>query len=125
MEKKWKNKNFLEALINSIKGIGFTVKTELNIKIQLVFMCLVIIAGFVFKISLMEWGLLVLTIFVVLFAEMTNTAIENTVDLVTEEYNEKAKVAKDVASGAVLLTAIMSVIIGLIIFLPKILLMIR
>ena len=125
MGKKWKNKNFLEALINSIKGIGFTVKTELNIKIQLVFMCLVIIAGFVFKISLMEWGLLVLTIFVVLFAEMTNTAIENTVDLVTEEYNEKAKVAKDVASGAVLLTAIMSVIIGLIIFLPKILLMIR
>ena len=125
MGKKWKNKNFLEALINSIKGIGFTVKTELNIKIQLVFMCLVIIAGFVFKISLMEWGLLVLTIFVVLFAEMTNTAVENTVDLVTEEYNEKAKVAKDVASGAVLLTAIMSVIIGLIIFLPKILLMIR
>jgi len=125
MGKKWKNKNFLEALINSIKGIGFTVKTELNIKIQLVFMCLVIIAGFVFKISLMEWGLLVLTIFVVLFAEMTNTAIENTVDLVTEEYNEKAKVAKDVASGAVLLTAIMSVVIGLIIFLPKILLMIR
>jgi len=125
MGKKWKNKNFLEALINSIKGIGFTIKTELNIKIQLVFMCLVIIAGFVFKISLMEWGLLVLTIFVVLFAEMTNTAIENTVDLVTEEYNEKAKVAKDVASGAVLLTAIMSVIIGLIIFLPKILLMIR
>ena len=125
MEKKWKNKNFLEALINSIKGIGFTIKTELNIKIQLVFMCLVIIAGFVFKISLMEWGLLVLTIFVVLFAEMTNTAVENTVDLVTEEYNEKAKVAKDVASGAVLLTAIMSVVIGLIIFIPKILLMIR
>ena len=125
MDKKWKNKNFGEALINSLKGIGFTIKSELNIKIQLVFMVVVIIAGFLFRITLIEWGLIVLTIFVVLFAEMTNTAIENTVDLVTEDYNEKAKIAKDVASGAVLLTAIMSVIIGVIIFLPRIIMMVK
>lgn len=125
MDKKWKNKNFGEAFINSIKGIGYTIKSELNIKIQLVFMCIVIIAGFVFRITPMEWGLLVLTIFMVLFAEMTNTAIETTVDMITEEYNEKAKIAKDVASGAVLLTAIMSIIIGLIIFLPKIIMFIK
>ena len=125
MDKKWKNKNFGVALVNSIKGIWYTIKSELNIKIQLVFTILVIIAGVLFRINQVEWLILILTIFIVLFAEMINTAVETTVDMITEEYNEKAKIAKDVASGAVLLLAIMSVIIGIIIFLPKIIILIK
>jgi diacylglycerol kinase len=81
--------------------------------------------GIITKISSIEWLILVITICLVLYAELMNTALENTVDLITEEFNEKAKLAKDISSGAVLICAIMSVIVGIIIFLPKLLVMIN
>ena len=116
MENKWKNPNFFQALKNSINGISYTLKTQRNIKIQSVFAILVIIIGFILKISLIEWMILIITIFSVFVSELFNTAIEKVVDLYTEEYNEKAKIAKDVASGAVSLIAVCSVLIGVLIF---------
>lgn len=76
--------------------------------------------GFVFKIENYEWIALVIVIGFVFILEIINTAIETLVDLYTEEYHHLAKVAKDTAAGAVMIAAIMSVCVGLIIFLPKI-----
>ena len=121
MKSEWKNQNFLIKLKNSFNGIKIAFKTELNLKIQLIFAIIVVIAGFIFKISLPEFAILTITIFIVLITECINTAIENAVDMLTEEYNEKAKVTKDIAAGSVLLSAISSIIIGFIIFIPKLL----
>ena len=119
-QKKWKNKNFLQALIHSLDGIKYTLSNEQNLKIQLFFAILVIGLGFLLKINTFEFLILIITIALVLFAEMMNTCIEVCLDNYNKKYNEKIKVAKDVASGAVLILAVMSVIIGFIIFLPKI-----
>lgn len=79
-----------------------------------------IAAGIAFRIASYEWLALVIVIFFVFILEILNTAIETLVDLYTEEYHHLAKVAKDTAAGAVMVAAIMSVCVGLIIFLPKI-----
>lgn len=120
MENKWKNKNFFQSLKNAINGIKFVWQYGSNIKIQFVFAIFAIILGWILKLSLVEFAILILTIFIVLICEVINTAIEKIVDLYTLEYNEIAKVVKDSAAGAVTLSAIMSVVIGIILFLPKI-----
>ena len=120
MEKKWKNKRFIDALKNAVSGIFYVIKTEKNLRIQLVVALLVILAGFFFKISGLEWIVLILIIFMVIFAELFNTTVEIVVDMYTTEYNENAKKAKDIAAGAVTIISISSIIIGIIIFLPKI-----
>ena len=121
MENKWKNPNFFQSLKNALNGIKEVVKTGRNIKIQIVFAILAIIMGIIFKINNIEALILVLTIFGVLITEFINTAIEMLADLYTTEYNEKIKILKDIGAGAVTLSAIASVIIGIIMFLPKIL----
>lgn len=125
MENKWKNPNFLAALKNSINGIKYTLKSGRNFKIQLVFAIIAIIAGIIFKISLLEWSIITILVFFVLFAEMINTVIETIVNMITNEYDENAKIAKDVSAGAVTFCAICSVIVGLIIFIPKLLELIK
>ena len=118
-ESKWKNRNFIKSVKCTLDGIWYAIKNERNIKIQLCFALMAVICGFVFRISFIEWCTIVFAIFFVLASEMFNTAIEKAVDLCTEEYSEIAKIAKDVSGGAVLLSAINSVIVGLIVFLPK------
>lgn len=120
-ERPFKSKNFFDAMGNAFRGIFYTVRTQLNIKIQLVFAIVVIIAAIVLHADLTEILAIVISIFLVLFAEMVNTAIETTIDLITLEYNIKAKIAKDIMAGAVLIISISSVIVGCIIFIPKIL----
>lgn len=120
MENKWKNKNFIEALKNSSTGMKYAFQTERNLKIQLVFAMIAIILAIVLKLTPMEWMILMVVIGSVLFAEMVNTAIEIMLDAYTQEPNKNIKLVKDVASGAVLLTSIVSVVIGIILFLPKI-----
>ena len=80
---------------------------------------LVIIAGVIFDLNAIEWIICVILFGLVISLELINTAIETTVDLAMPEINEKAKLAKDIAAGAVLVSAIVSVIVGLIIFIPK------
>ena len=117
---KWHNTNFLQALKYALNGVKYVYGTQRNIIFQSIFAILAILCGLFFKITTIEWLTIILTIFFVVTAEFINTAIETTVDLCTEEKNEKAKNAKDVAAGAVLLTSINAVIIGLIIFMPYI-----
>ena len=118
---KWHNKDFFKSFKFATSGIFYTLSTQRNLKIQTIFAIIAIVLGLLLKISLVEWGMLVFAIMFVLFAEMINTAIESTVDLFTEEFNEKAKIAKDVAAGAVLIASLNSIIIGALIFLEKIL----
>ena len=116
-----KNPTFWIALKNSIRGIKLVIKSERNIKIQLVFAILVTILGFMFRISFVEWAVLAVTIFFVLVTEVLNTDVEKTVDIITDKYDECARNVKDISAGAVLFSAICSIIVGIIIFLPKIL----
>lgn len=118
---EFKNPTFFNAMKNAIRGCGLAIKNERNIKIQIVAAIIATIMGFMFKISSVEWLVLVLTIFFVIVTECLNTAIEKTVDMITNKYSESAKNVKDISAGAVLFSAIASVIVGLIIFLPKIL----
>ena len=80
---------------------------------------LVVIAGVILKISLLEWCICLTLFGLIMALELVNTAVEAVVDLVTEERKALAKIAKDTAAGAVLIAAIMAAIAGIIIFLPK------
>lgn len=117
---KWATKNFWESFKCSVNGIKYVFTSQRNIIIQSLFGIMAIVLGFLFKISFGEWLALSITIFLVIFAECINTAIETTIDLITEDYNEKARIAKDVAAGAVLVTVINSIVVGLIIFAERI-----
>ena len=102
------------------RGIRIVFGTEANMKIHFVISILIIISGFIFSISLTEWILCLLCFGLVIGAEMVNTALENLVNLVSPDYHPLAGKVKDIAAGAVLICAILSAIIGLMIFLPKI-----
>lgn len=112
-------KEFIKSFKYAIEGIIVAIKEERNLKIHICIMILVIICGFIFKISTMEWIICIILFGLVISLELVNTAIENAVDLVTLEKNPKAKIAKDVAAGAVLISAIVSAIIGFMIFISR------
>jgi len=115
----------LKKLLNSFKyafeGIFSSFKAERNMKIHIFIMIIVIIMGVIFKISKIEWIILTILFSIVISGELFNTAIETVVDIASPEKNDKAKLAKDISAGAVLVLTIGSLIIGIIIFLPKIL----
>ena len=114
-------KKLIKSFKYAFEGIFTGIKEEQNIKIHIAIMILVIVFGIILKISKIEWIICIALFGLVISMEMINTSIENTVDLITKEKNEQAKIAKDVAAGAVLVSAIASAIIGLMIFLPRIL----
>lgn len=113
-------KKLIESFKYAIEGIYTGIKEEKNMKIHIFIMILVIILGIMLRISKIEWIICIILFGNVISLELINTAIENAVDLITKENNPKAKVAKDTAAGAVLIMAISSAIIGLAIFIPKI-----
>ena len=117
-------KHECKKLINSFKyalqGFASSFRTERNMKIHVVATILVIILGIYLKLNLIEWSIITIAIVIVISAELFNTAIETIVDMVSPQKNEKAKLAKDISAGAVLILAIGSAIVGFIIFLSKI-----
>ena len=117
---KQDNKRLLNSFKYAGKGIIETFKSEKNMKIHLFMTLLVIVLGFLLNISLSEWIICIILFSSVISLEIVNTAIETVVNLVSPNYNELAKRAKDLAAGSVLIAAISSAIIGIIIFLPKI-----
>ena len=118
-----------KKLINSFKyalsGIKSTFKTEQNMKIHLLIMEIVILMALILNISFNEWLIVLICFMVVISSELFNTALEKCVDLASPNKNEIAKLAKDVSAGAVLITAIFAAIIGIIIFLPKIIIFVK
>lgn len=117
---KAKTKKLINSFKYALEGIATSFKTETNMKIHILMTILVLILGLFLKISKMEWITCIFAITMVISAELFNTAIETIVDMITIEKNEKAKIAKDVSAGAVLVTAIGAAVVGLIIFVPKI-----
>ena len=109
-----------------LKSFGFAfegIKTEFkkgrNFRIQILMGILATILGIVFHISAPEWFDLILVIASVLILELINTAVEAIVDMISPEVQEKAKIAKDVAAGAVLVASIAAVFVGAFLFIPK------
>lgn len=119
MEDKWKNKNLVCAFKNAINGIITALKSQTNLKIQIVIAFIAVVLGFLFKFNINDFIILTITIFIVFITEMINTAIEAFVDLCTIEYNEKARLSKDIAAGAVTLSAVNSIIVGCLLFVGK------
>ena len=113
-------KKFLNSFTYPIKGLKYAYKNEQNLVVDVGIALIVIILGFIFRVNKVEWAILFLTIGLVISCELVNTAIEAVVDLVTQDYHPLAKVAKDTSAAAVFVFAIIAVIVGLIIFLPKV-----
>ena len=115
-----KQKKLTNSFKYAFEGIISSLKTEQNLKIHFLIMILVIIAGIILKISAFEWIVCIILFGLVISFELINTAIETTVDLAMPDKHPKAKLAKDISAGAVLILAITAIIVGLIIFIPKI-----
>lgn len=116
-----------KRLINSFKyafdGLKYAFLYEQNLTVHILATIIVIIMGFIFKISVFEWLVLFLIIGLVIATELINTSIEATIDLITDEINPLAKVAKDTAASAVLVFGLTALIVGALIFLPKIIIL--
>jgi undecaprenol kinase len=110
---------YTETFKFALEGIRVSFINEKNIRFHIFFSILVIVFAIICKLSRTEWMFLVFAIAGMIVVEMINTAIERVVDLVTDQYHPLAGQAKDIAAGAVLIYAILSIIIGLIIFIPK------
>lgn len=109
----------------AFEGILYTLKYEQNMLIHIMATILVILLGLIVKLSIIEWLFCILFIGIVIATELINSSIEAVVDLISPDKNSLAKVAKDTASGAVLVFALTSLIGGLIIFVPKIIILLE
>lgn len=108
----------------ALDGLYLAVKLDQNVRFHLVTSLFVLIISFYLKISTVEFLFILLSIFFVLISEMVNTAIEEMTNLITREHQISARIAKDVAAGAVLLSAVFAVIIASIILVPKIIIIV-
>ena len=104
----------------AFQGVNTAMKNEPNFRIHIIFAVSALILGLILKLNTVEWLLLTFTIFYVLTLELLNTVLEAMVDLVSPEITPYAKIAKDVSAACVLLAALMSIIVGFALFLPKI-----
>lgn len=121
MSLKSKDKRtFKGSVKNCLDGISYVTKSEKNFKREIALGIIALILSYILKIDKIEFIIILTMICLVLTTEIINTAIERAVDLVTKEYHELARIAKDVSAGSVLVTSIFSLIIGIIIFIPKI-----
>ena len=116
--------NFIKNRIKSVgyafKGILLLATTEASIKVQLLIAAIVTAAGFYFNISATEWMLQILTIALIISIEGLNTAVEKLADFIHPDFNDKIGFIKDIAAGAVFITAFAAVIVGCFIYIPKI-----
>ena len=123
MRNKDKHKGFAKLLykvLYSIRGLIYFYKTEKSAFIHMAASLVMIILSIVFNISLTEWMVVVVCLLSILSMEIINTSMEVTVDMITMEYNENAKNAKDLGSGATFIVSCMTFVCAMIIFIPKI-----
>ncbi len=113
-------RKLLKSFICAKEGLLHALSTQRNISIQLGFGCFALMGGIVLSFSFLELAVLVLAIFFVVVSEMFNTALEEVVNAISPHPSVLAKIAKDVAAGATLMSAVAALIIGLLLFAPKI-----
>lgn len=118
--KKSYNKNFFDACKNAVSGIIYSIKTQKNVRLQIIMIIASVIAGIIFKLEKVEFMELMFSVILIIIVEMINTSIETTVDLFCDIYHPKAKIAKDVGAGAVVLSAINFAIVCFFIFFDKV-----
>ncbi|MFM7088346.1 MAG: diacylglycerol kinase family protein [Candidatus Paceibacterota bacterium] len=111
----------LRSANHAWRGLGIVFRTTHNLWLQIIFGVLAIYAGFVLQISITEWLFLVCAIGLVVITETLNTAFEVDIDLTSPEFHPYARDTKDIAAGAVLLAVLLAVVVGGIIFIPKVL----
>jgi len=111
----------LRSFVYAWQGLVYAIRTQRNARVHAIIGAAAIALGFILHISPVEFAMIFVAITLVFIAEMFNTVAEACVDLVTREYHPLAKIAKDVAAGAVLLNAILSVVIGILVFGPHLL----
>lgn len=117
-----KNKDFITSLEFAVKGIQTVFEEERNMRKHVCLGGLAMLAGVIFRLNRLEWLWIFLAVFLVWIVEIINTVFENVVDMCTDHhFHPIGKKIKDMAAGAVLMTSLFAVIVGLIIFLPKLL----
>ncbi len=104
----------------AFSGLKAALKKEPNIRIHLILALMAIILAFFLKFNPTEWIILAFTIAFVLILELINTSLEALVDIVSPEIKEEARIAKDVSAAAVLIGALLSLVVGAFLFLPKV-----
>ena len=115
-----KTMKFFKSVRHALRGIFVFALAERNFKLELLGAVAAILLSAFLKISLVEWALVFVAIFLVFAMELINTAIEKTLDIVHPEYSNKVKDIKDLSAGAVLVAALFALILAGLIFLPKI-----
>ncbi|MFD1466182.1 diacylglycerol kinase family protein [Lapidilactobacillus mulanensis] len=114
-----KNHTFLQSCSHALEGLKWTFQDEANFKRHLSIAVLVLLFGLLFQVSKLDWLWLIVVIFLVLIAELWNTAVEYIVDLLVQKhYDPLAKKIKDVSAAIVLVAALLAVVVGLIVFVP-------
>jgi diacylglycerol kinase len=103
------------------RGVWHVVRTQRNMRVHLAAAAAVIIIALILRVSAVDWACLLAVIGLVLTAEALNTVVEAIVDLCTDEFHPLAKIAKDVAAGAVLISSVAAVGVGIAVFLPRLL----
>lgn len=101
---------------NALSGLGWSIRTQPNFRVHISLSTIAIALAAYFRITRTEWAIIIFTIVLGLTAEFINTAIESMTDLITHEWRAEAKIAKDVAAGMMLTTAIGAVVIAIVIF---------
>lgn len=117
--------SFRKSFGYALAGLAYALRTQPNMRFHLLAALVVVVAALWLRIEGRDFLLVLLAITLVMMAEMFNTALERVVDLCTGRYHPLAKIAKDVAAGAVLLAALNSLIVGLAVFYPYLLVFIR
>lgn len=114
-----KQQNLVESFNSAIEGFVYVLKSQRNMRLHFAIGLVAILLGIVLNFTYIEFMILCLTIAFVLFAEMFNTAIEHTIDLIREEFHPLARIVKDICAGAVLLSASSAIIVGYILFVSR------
>ena len=118
--KKFSLEKRVESFKYALNGLKIVFREEHNARIHLIVSLIVIACGFIFHISTVEWIIICFAIGLVISMEIINSAIENLSDFVSPEYHKLIKKVKDLSAAAVLVCTILSVVIGILVFLPKI-----
>jgi len=113
-----RSQSIIDSFRYAFTGLWYVLRTQRNVRIHLSIALCVMIMGLWLKLSLSQWAILALTVGFVLVSEVLNTVAETLVDLVSPGYHPLARVVKDVTAGAVLLTTIVSIIVGLLVLGP-------
>jgi diacylglycerol kinase (ATP) len=114
-----RSRSLLDSFNNAFEGVIYAIKTQRNIRLHFIATGGVLILSLLLQLTKLEFLILIITIAFVIVTEMINTALEVTVDLITQEYHPLAAIIKNVAAGAVLVAAIIALIVGYLIFVPK------